>query len=50
MKTVFLDPYLRGGSMNIFGAGSFSRDFGAIKRSAIQSMDLELSKKSSESF
>jgi hypothetical protein len=50
MKTVFLVPYLRGGVLNVLTHNLLGLFLLAIKSSAIQSIDIGLSKKSNESF
>ena len=50
MKTDILVPYLRGGVVKLFLHRTFLSNSQAIKSCAIQSIDLELSKKSNESF
>ena len=50
MKTIVLVPYLRGGVTKKSVAQNFSRDPGAIKSVGIESRDIELFKKSNETF
>ena len=50
MKTVFLVPYLRGGVLNCFLHNLLELILLEIKSSAIESTDIELFKKSNESF